>query len=866
MKKEKSEKSAKIRAAVWSRVKGLILPGILCAAIAVVVFFVANTKTVEEEEEIIRIHGYEGSEDLIVKDNGKLKLTMDPVTTQFTVEVKSTGKVWRSNPENADSDSVALPEEKGNLKSTLILNYSEKTGLLSQYNNYNLSVENGLYTIEEGEDYIRVDYSIGKVEKEYIIPPVCLEADFQAYMEAMGQENANLAKRYYKKLDINKLSKSDEKEKDTLLASYPIMETEVIYILRPGTNPALKGKMEGFFEEIGYTTEQYKKDKEMDFAETTSDKPVFNLNLTYRLDGEDLVVEMAMKDLESREKYPIYTVTVLPYFGAGSTSDEGYMLVPEGGGAIINYNNGKVAQNPYYANMYGWDYAIRRDSVVHNTRAYYNAFGMAQDGNSFLCILEDGDSYASVQADISGRVNEYNFVNAVYSIRQREQYNVSDLANSAIYVYLPEVPDETITQRYHFIDSDRYTDMAKEYQSYLLNKYDGYFAQNDDDSTPVAIEIVGAVDKVRQILGVPVSRPLELTTFAEAEEMIKTLNSEGLTNLSVKLSGWCNNGINQRILNKAKPISALGGKKKLQSLVNTAKDLGVDIYLDGVTQYAYDSTILNGFNSFTDAARFISKERAELYQYSAITYSEREGADSYYLLHADKTMEMAENLEKTADKYGAGVSFREMGMDLSADYYRKKTTTRQTALKQQAEYLKGMSDADKNVMINMGNVYAVPYIDMVTNMDLQGSEYTIIDSFVPFYQMALHGYVNYTGTALNITGYTEDELLRSAEYGAGLYFTLMNETSFVLQKTLYTEYYGAEYDAWHDRLLEIYTRYNNEMGHVFNQKMTDHEIMMTDVSCTTYEDGTKVYVNYSYTDVTTPDGVSVPARDYKVVR
>ena len=39
------------------------------------------------------------------------------------------------------------------------------------------------------------------------------------------------------------------------------------------------------------------------------------------------------------------------------------------------------------------------------------------------------------------------------------------------------------------------------------------------------------------------------------------------------------------------------------------------------------------------------------------------------------------------------------------------------------------------------------------------------------------------------------------------------------------------------------------------------------VFCTEYEDGTKVYVNYSYTDAyTADDGTLVKTRDYTVVR
>ena len=864
MKKEKSVRKAEIKAAIVRQLKSLIFPAILCIIILAGVFIVINYQNVEEEEKIIRINGYDGSQDPVVMENDALKMTMDPSTSQFELEVKGTGKVWYSNPQDAANDSFALSAEKGKLQSTLLMSYSVTTGLETLYNNYDYSIANGIYEIEAGDDYIRVNYSIGNTEKEYMIPPVTTEKKFDVWLSKMSKDGVNMVKQYYKRYDINKLGKKDDKE--ALLASYPILETEPIYVIRDSANDSLKTKMQQYFEEAGYTVEDYAEDKELNLSEKSSDKPIFNVSMIYRLEGNDLVVEIPLKDLEYKEEFPIYTLTPLPFFGAGGTEDEGYMLVPEGGGAIINFNNGKTAQNSYFANMYGWDMALVRDAVVHSTRAYYNAFGIAHDKDSFLCILEEGAPYASVQADISGRYNSYNYANAVYSIALREQYDVGEIANSAVYVYLEDLPDETLTQRYRFVDSESYVDMAKEYQGYLQNQYGDYLTANSDEEAPVAVEIVGAVDKVKQIVGIPVSRPLKLTTYSEAEEMIRELKSEGLNNMSVKLSGWCNGGVNQKILRKAKTISDLGSKKDLQSMVDSAKALGVDVYLDGVTQYAYDSNLFNGFFSFTDAARFISKERAELFVYSAVTYSAREGVDSYYLLHSDLAQEMAENLEAAANSYGAGVSFRDTGMDLSADYYKKNTVSRQQTMVKQKEQLKSMSDTGTGIMINMGNEYAAVYSDMITNMDLQGSEYTILDAYVPFYQLALHGYVNYTGNPLNLCGNTEDELLRSAEYGAGLYFTLMRETAFALQKTLYTEYYGSDYAAWHDRMLEIYTRYNAELGHTFNQEMTNHEVLTSDLSCTTYEDGTKVYVNYGYAAADTPDGVQVPARDYKVVR
>ncbi|MBQ8878856.1 MAG: hypothetical protein IJ029_09020 [Lachnospiraceae bacterium] len=867
MKKEKpvlTEKQVERNAKIKSTLKGLIAPTILTALIAVAIFFVVNYQNVEDEEEIIMLESYGGTEEMIVLENDELQLTMDPMTTQFSVKVKATGAQWLSNPAEASSDSLALPEEKAKLQSTLLMTYSMKTGLETVFNSYGYSVENGIYDIEQGEDYIKVKYSLGDVEKEFVIPPVITLDNFEKWTANMEGKDKELVQQYYKKYNINKLGKKDNKEE--LLANYPILQDSVIYVLRDTTKENMRKKMEETFAAAGYTYEDYLADKALDMSTATSDKPTFNVDIIYRLEGGDLVVEVPLSELENREEYPIYTITPLPFFGAGGTQDEGFMFVPEGGGATINFNNGKTNQSTYYANVYGWDMCLSRDAVVHNTRAYYGVYGVSQGDNSFICILEEGSPYASVQADISGKNHTYNYVNAIYSIYQREQYDVGDIANSEIYEYMPSLPDETLTQRYRFVDSGSYVDMAKTYGDYLENKYGEYMAMVEDTEVPVAVEIVGAVDKVKQILGVPVSRPLKLTTYEEAADMITELKEEGFHNMSVKLTGWCNGGVKQKLLTGVHTIPALGSKKDLANLAETAKASDVNLYLDGITHYEFNSNLLHGFFSFRDAAKFVSKERAYLYEYSHITYAQRDDLDKYYLLHTELAQETSDELTDYVAKLGIGASFADTGMDLSSDFDRKNTYSREAVKELHEEKLQATNDAGTDIMINMGNDYAVPYSDMVTNMDLRGNSYTILDECIPFYQIAIHGHVNYTGEPINICGNTQDEILYAAEYGAGLSFTLMRESAFALQKTLYTQYYGSDYEAWHDDMVDIYTRFNAELGHVYNQEMTDHVNYTQELACTSYEDGTKVYVNYGYAEAETPDGVLVPARDYLVIR
>lgn len=864
MRKDKAVRIAEMKAAVKSTLKSLIAPVIFLLIIVAGVLVITLWQEEEEPEKIIQVNAYAGDTSTMVLENDKLLFEMDPSTTQFTITQKDTGAVWYSNPEGGGSDPAAQTIEKQKLQSTVLLTYSTINGVDTLYNNYKYSMENQIYEIEQGDDYIKINYSIGDVQKEFVIPPVLSEERMDAYLEVLDKNAVLLIGNYYKKYDINNLGKKDNKEE--LLERYPMMADTVIYAIRDTTKDAVRKKLQEFFAEIGYTYEEYLADKANDKGETTTDKPVFNMSMTYRLDGEDLVVEVPFSDIQYKEEYPVYYLSILPYFGAGTKEEEGFLLVPEGGGGLIEFNNGKIKQNDYFSNLYGWDMAQDREAIVHETETSFNVFGISKEDSSFICIMEDGAPYAGIRADVSGKKHSYNYACAEYTLVHREQYDVAETTTGSIYSYEPGLQqDEKIVQRYRFVGSDNYVDMANAYSNYLSEKYTGYLAMNDDTTAPVALEIIGAVDKIEQVVGVPVSRPLELTTFDEASVIIDELHAAGMTNMSVKLSGWMNGGVQQKLLDDVKVIRGLGGKKDLQAMVNASNEKGVPVYLNGITNYAKDSDVFDGFFVFTDAARFVSKEKAELYVYNEVSYGKRESQDTYYLLKASIILDMAKNLQSAANSYGAGVSFEDMGDVLSSDFKRKELVSRQKVMNNQSELLKSMKDEGTAIMINSGNDYAIAYADMVTNMDLGGYEYTIIDKQVPFYQIALHGMVNYTGEPINLAGEYQEEVLKSAEYGAGLSFTIMDETSFTLQNTLYTEYYGAEYASWKDRMIEIYTRYNNELGHVFNQRMTGHEYVAENVAMTTYEDGTRVYVNYSYDDVTV-DGTTVTARDYAVVR
>lgn len=74
-------------------------------------------------------------------------------------------------------------------------------------------------------------------------------------------------------------------------------------------------------------------------------------------------------------------------------------------------------------------------------------------------------------------------------------------------------------------------------------------------------------------------------------------------------------------------ISDLGSKKDIKSLLSYAEENDIDIYLDGVTNYANDSGVSDGFLVFRDAARLVSKEKVELLEYDTVYYGEQDWKD-----------------------------------------------------------------------------------------------------------------------------------------------------------------------------------------------------------------------------------------------
>lgn len=895
----------------------------LCLPLLAAVFLFTGCAK-EDEDKIFDYYGFsleDEDETIWTVENDEVSLALDITTTQFVFTDKN-GNEWYSSPKDA---STSTKSDAQNAMSNLVLEYSTDQGVTNTFNTYAYSVLKEVYEVEKVDDGdelgFNIYYTIGNVNKEYLFPQALPESEMTWYTEQMDESSVKkYIRQYYRVYDINSLRSTDNKEE--LLAKYPELAEENVYVFLQDTPDYIKENIEALFETVGYTKEDYVENIERYGGKTADSTAVFNVTLQLRIEGDELVASVPFDEICYTNSYIPIHIDILPYFGAANTQSEGYMLVPDGCGAIINFNNGKTAQSPYNSRVYGWDDAILRSEIVDDSISTYAVFGIAyheceravsktadtaeeaeeeeetealeaeeaenadpaetaedtdisEDADtvqetetvpaaSMLCIVEEGKAYATIEADISGRLGDYNYAFASYDLIHYIDMDVSSKSDKTVRNFEKQLgAGQMISQRYIFSDSDSYVDMAAEYRDYLIEN--AGLEKQEDSSVPVVIEAIGAVDTVDQVAGIPTTIALPLTSYSEAEDIITDLHDQGVEDFLFKYSGWFNGGVENTNARNVSLISKLGTKNQLKNMIATAQENGTEVYLAATFTYIYRDKWYDSYSIKRDSAKYIGREIVELVPISPIWFGEDTTANKYYLAKPSYALTSLNKYVSTISGYGASnIAFNDYGYTLSSDYNPKNTVTRAESMQMQEDAFKDLAEAGNGIMIQGGNDYALEYADIVTDMWIDSKMYNIENESVPFYQIALHGLVNYTGTALNMADDYETTLLRSLETGAGIYFTVMQEDVSTLGDSEYTYYYGANYSMWRDTIVSLTDAMNSELGHVYDQFIVNHCSLTNGVTLTEYEDGTQVIVNYNYTDYEY-EGNTVAARDYIVI-
>lgn len=532
-----------------------------------------------------------------------------------------------------------------------------------------------------------------------------------------------------------------------------------------------------------------------------------------------------------------------PYFAAAPAVDhdgnptEGYMIVPDGSGAVIKYNNGKGNYPDYLQQVYGRDYTMVPLQAPRVTeQAYLPVLSTVNGSNGIVAVATDGDSNVYTRAQVSGQNKQvYNSCYFEFETRSSDAFFMSgDSANKLNVFEKGDIKTERFGVHYYPVTSKdggmvNYADCAEVYRNYLINEKG--LKQQKSLSNRLYMDLYGGVLKRTSILGLPFNLKTEITGFDQAGKIVEDLKGKGVNNFAVNYNDWTNAAIKGKVSTKVKPSGTLGGNSKFTDFINTE---GVQVY-PSMNNFTMNSSS-SGYWTLTSTAIRISNAYSRQSTYSLSFGVSKKGV-APALLSPGKYSQAFEEMVNSYQKKGIDkAGFGYLSSRLVGDYTRKDTYSRNKTMNLLVdEYKKASSDIGQ-IIADEANAYVLPYVSTVSGVPVSSSGYVITDFDIPFYQMVIHGYIPYSSNAINKSSNTDETFMLALASGSQIHYDFTYADSDVLQDTEYNDLYYTNYKGWTDAAANQYKAAKQLIGGVSDYTISKYEVS---------EDGNVLTTTYS---------------------
>lgn len=771
-----------------------------------------------------------------VLENEAYELYFLDETAEIALVCRENGYVWYSNPQNNENNNSKE-------KSQLVVYYYENRDL-NAFDSFEhcVSLEDK-FSWEINNNTLAVSYNIGDDSfSADALPTVIskqrMEKDILSKLTAAERETVlNRFSLYEKdKLDKNALK--------TIRLNFPSIDKHDLYI-RSRMPDYIAEEIYELFKKAGYTEEDLQRDcDENNIENTYQAKPGFYIELEYTLADDGFKVTVNTDKIKYEEAFKPTRIEVLPYFGAG-VSEEAYMIVPDGSGAVIEFDNGKYNSNPYWKQLFADDNSLIKEEVSANSQpSVLPIFAISKEKSGFLATIDTGYEIAGITANVVAKNNNYNYIYSFFDLFSADNVSLSSNEQDKFILTSEKICASPINISYHFLNGQHtYTDYALKYREYLIKN--GALNSKKKNNSAIALDFLGAVEVQKRFLGIPYKTMKSLTTYKQAYEVIEKLEVQ---NADINFLDSLKGGRVQEKADNLRLLKILGNKKESAKLNELEGKLSVSYY----AQYA------NSVKK-SDSALTLSKSKSKLYSYDFISrYVSSNNALS--VISVSNFDELADKVTKSikSNKIEA-VNLLDLGYHLNSDFNTKKESGRYEARISTQKYLEKISET-ASVSVNTGSIFSLPYIDKIKDIPVSSSGYLIEDYSIPFYQIAISGYVPYSVSSLNTADNSREQFLKAIELGAQLQYTWIYELPDNIVSDA-TEYYKYLYTNSYEQAKEYYEAYSPVFEKISGVSISCHTMISDTLSKTAFENGTTIYVNYS-NNIAEIDGLQIEANNF----
>lgn len=619
------------------------------------------------------------------------------------------------------------------------------------------------------------------------------------------------------------------------------------------TNPNAQPKDTNFVREQGKVEDIKYSEDGVSFV---LEMPTLGMKIPVQLRIQDDYIETAIIDsgIAEEGKESLLWLRLYPFFSAEQSEgvSEGYLFIPDGSGALINFQKQQTAITQLYQErIYGSDSVF-----INNPSSRYYAqmpvFGMKKDDKAFLAIAVGGEVYADILASPAGVYSNYNWIGTqqYYRMKYRQITNQAKGTGFDTYTKDSRFHDDRVI-RYYLLDKDQadYAGMASRYRQYLMEEKGLERVTPSKRDIPMYVSFLGADTQP----GLIADRYVKATTFSEAMQMLQELYGLGVSNMHVTYMGWQKGGFSAMggYLGVDRRI---GGKEGLRNFVEFAHSLDIPVHLE--INYGFNNTRANGFVARYHATRDLS---------GTIWSFQLDNGDEMYEVSKKFILESVKKDIHDLKNLGIdGLLIGGVGSYVHTDYNTQYGGMRSEVMATDQEIIRTVKEHIDALQLQRPAFYALEHVDLLNWMNDDYSYDLFSARAVPFAQIALHGLIPYTSVPENLREQYDRDFLRDIEYGAYPSFEFTKAKSSDLSAVYLYWSPNSNFDDWKADAVEQYQLYNEVFADLQDQFIIDHKQVLEDVYVTVYEDGTRIYVNYNPVD-RKAEGHNVPAMGYIVV-
>lgn len=545
----------------------------------------------------------------------------------------------------------------------------------------------------------------------------------------------------------------------------------------------------------------------------------------------------------------------------------GYVLVPDGSGALIRFVDNTSTFNPYVGDVYGKDYAA--ETYYYHT--YYDdvpvndpvmpVFGIAHgnDQMAFVAWADEGAEYMDIIVnpdETKSTTYTWAYPRFEYNV---EFYQLYDELGNGFFDHLDEIFSYDIRMTYSFLFGDgsgstpaaNYAGMALEYRQHLLDTGELTLLETTQEQIPIRLDFIMA-DSESGIIG---TNQVVVTTAEDVRDILDQVAESGITNVNSGLIGWQRKGETLSKPYKFSFSASIGTKGDFQDLMRDFAERGIDI------SFSRDVLTVNKemTSYYNTAIKCVSNWYASIYK--AWILPENLPTTTFSYATPVKAAQWVNKLADGVSDYSESLTISGMTNVLTSNHSRSGVVTSlPESIALYREALEGISE-ELTLNLDNPNQYLWKYTDRYLQMPVGNSQYIYETDAVPFLQMVLCGTMEMYAPYANFSFYTQDCILRMIDYNVSPSFILSKDPSWNLADTYSANLYSTEFSLYEDKIADTYGQINGALSQVQGYDWVAREVVENGVVVNTYVSGSQTrYVVINYTDnAVTCQGITVPA-------